>query len=323
MLAPWRSAFIRCTALALPENNLENKEAVQPHIALLPHGALLLSVVMLGLSFVGIRAIMADQEAAASLGFLRYGLATLILLPLLWRRRIVMPPLKVLFLVALLGILQFGLFHLFVNTALKDIPASRGAVIFALIPIMTMLIAAMAGRDSLNGIKLFAAVLSIVGVALAIGEKAFASSTTSGNWTGEILFFMAVCCGATYNAFSSRLMQNRSVLLLTIVGMSAGTMVIFPVAYSEGIGSVIAGYDARDWLWILYLAGPAAAFSLFLFNWGLQQLSPSQAAIYVPIAPIMAAAFGALILNEHLSHLFLVGLACAVTGPIIVNWRRN
>ncbi|MZR29151.1 EamA family transporter [Sneathiella sp. DP05] len=283
----------------------------------------MLAVILLGLSFVGIRAIMADEEAAASLGFLRYGIATLMLLPLLWRRRIVMPPLKIFIIVALLGMLQFGLFHLFVNTALKEIPASRGAVIFALIPIMTMLIAAMAGRDSLNGIKLFAATLSIVGVFLAIGEKAFSSNNAPSSWMGEILFFMAVCCGATYNAFSGRLMQHRSVLLLTIIGMSAGTIVIFPVAYSEGLGSVIKGYDTQDWLWILYLAGPAAAFSLFLFNWGLQQLSPSQAAIYVPIAPIMAAAFGALILDEHLSSLFLAGLACAVAGPIIVNWRRR
>ena len=307
----------------MPNEQLERKEAAQPLFSLLPHGALLLSVGFLGLSFVGIRAIMADEDAAASLGFLRYGIATLILLPFLWRRRIVMPPLKVVMMVALLGILQFGLFHLFVNTALQDIPASRGAVIFALIPIMTMLIAAMSGRDSLNSVKLFAAVLSIVGVVLAIGEKAFTPGTATDSWMGELLFFMAVCCGATYNAFSSRLMQNRSVLLLTIIGMSAGTMVIFPVAYNEGLGSVIRGYDTRDWLWLLYLAGPAAAFSLFLFNWGLQQLSPSQAAIYVPIAPIMAAAFGALILDEHLSNLFLVGLACAVAGPIIVNWRRN
>ena len=266
---------------------------------------------------------MADEEAAASLGFLRYGIATLLLLPLLWRGRVAMPTLKIIVMVSLLGILQFGLFHLFVNTALKDIPASRGAVIFALIPIMTMLIAALAGRDTLNAIKLFAAVLSVVGVTLAIGEKAFSPDETASGWTGELLFFMAVCCGAIYNAFSSRLMQNQSVLLLTIIGMSAGTMAIFPVAYSEGLTEVIRHYDTRDWLWILYLAGPAAALSLFLFNWGLQQLSPSQAAIYVPIAPIMAAAFGALILDEHLSSLFLVGLGCAVAGPIIVNWRRQ
>ena len=290
---------------------------------MLPHIALLLAVMLLGLSFVGIRAIMMDQDAPASLGFLRYGIATLMLLPFLWWRRIIIPPLHITVIIAALGVLQFGFFHLFVNTALEDISASRGAVIFALIPILTMLIAAMAGRDTLNAIKLFAAILSFIGVALAIGEKAFTEGNASTGWTGELLFFMAVCCGATYNAFASRVMQNRSVVLMTIVGMSAGTMAIFPFAYAEGLGSAIRGYDTGDWLWILYLAGPAAAFSLFLFNWGLQQLSPSQAAIYVPIAPIMAAAFGALILDEHLSSLFLLGLACAVSGPIILNWRRT
>ena len=89
----------------MPNEQLERKEAAQPLFSLLPHGALLLSVGFLGLSFVGIRAIMADEDAAASLGFLRYGIATLILLPFLWRRRIVMPPLKVVMMVALLGIL--------------------------------------------------------------------------------------------------------------------------------------------------------------------------------------------------------------------------
>ena len=264
---------------------------------MLPHIALLLAVMLLGLSFVGIRAIMMDQDAPASLGFLRYGIATLMLLPFLWWRRIIMPPLHITVIIAALGVLQFGFFHLFVNTALEDISASRGAVIFALIPILTMLIAAMAGRDTLNAIKLFAAILSFIGVALAIGEKAFTEGNASTGWTGELLFFMAVCCGATYNAFASRVMQNRSVVLMTIVGMSAGTMAIFPFAYAEGLGSAIRGYDTGDWLWILYLAGP--------------------------IAPIMAAAFGALILDEHLSSLFLLGLACAVSGPIILNWRRT
>ncbi|WP_373087254.1 DMT family transporter [Sneathiella sp.] len=311
--------------MALPEVHPQGGKISHPVSALLPHLALLFAVMLLGLSFVGVRAIMADNEAPATLGFLRYGLAVLILLPFLLgakakRQKL---PLNVILIIILLGVLQFGLFHLFINTALEKITASRGAVIFALIPIMTMLLAAATGRDTLTSLKLFAAILSIIGVAVAIGEKAFAPEAASKSWTGELLFFMAVCCGSIYNTFSSRLMQNRSVLLMTIIGMGAGTMAIFPVAYSEGLSSVLTGYTTKDWMWIFYLSGPAAAVSLLIFNWGLQQLSPSQTAIYVPIAPILAAAFGALILNEHLSQLFLVGLGCAVAGPILVNWRRR
>jgi drug/metabolite transporter (DMT)-like permease len=276
----------------------------------------------LGLSFVGIRAIMMDSNTPAVLGALRYGLAVLLLLPFVlikgWPR---IPP-RVIAIVALLGVLQFGLFHIFVNTALQEISASRGAVIFALIPIMTTLIAAASGRDTLTIVKIAAAILSFVGVALAIGSKAFSPEASGQNWTGEILFFMAVSCGATYNAFSPRLLQHHAVLPLTIIGMTAGTLAVLTVAVPEGISTALQSYSSSDWLWIAYLAGPAAALSLFLFNWGLQQLSPSKAAIYVPLAPITAAAFGALLLGEHLSNLFLIGLACAAAGPALMNWRR-
>jgi drug/metabolite transporter (DMT)-like permease len=290
---------------------------------LLPHISLGASSVMLGMSFVAIRVIMEDVHAPATLGFLRYGLAVVMLLPLLiWSRRHV-PPFRILVAIVCLGIMQFGLFHLFVNTALQEIPASRGAVIFSLIPIMTMLIAAMTGRDQLSGIKIFAALLSVIGVSLAIGDKAFVVDGEGTDWTGEILFFLAVCCGATYNSFSSRLLKAHAITLPTIIGMTAGCLIIFPVALGEGFADVVTGYSGSDWLWIFYLAGPAAAFSLFLFNWGLQQLSPSGAAIYVPLAPVAAAAFGATLLDEHLSSYFLLGLAFAAAGPLLVNWRRR
>ena len=275
---------------------------------------------MLGMSFVAIRIIMDQHSIPATLGFLRYGLAVLMLLPLLLIVKRPPPPAKVVLILAGLGVIQFGLFHLFVNTALEQIPASRGAVIFSLIPVMTMLFAAMAGRDRLTAINLFAAFLSIIGVSLAIGEKAFQNQSVSSSWTGEILFFMAVCCGAIYNAFSSGLLKVHSIVHATIIGMASGSTFILIFSISEGFPSVTTDFSTETWLWILYLAGPAAALSLFLFNWGLQQLSPSKAAIYVPLAPVAASAFGAFLLGEELSGLFLVGLAFAITGPILTNW---
>ena len=273
------------------------------------------------MSFVAIRIIMEQHSLPATLGFLRYGLAVLMLLPLLLFITRKAPPHRIMFVLIGLGILQFGLFHLFVNTALEQIPASRGAVIFSLIPVMTMVFAAIAGRDKLTIINLFAATLSVVGVSLAIGEKAFENQPGSDNWTGEILFFMAVCCGAIYNAFSSSLLKAHSIVHATIISMSAGAIFILFFAFNEGFPAVATTFSSDTWLWIFYLAGPAAAVSLFLFNWGLQQLTPSKAAIYVPLAPVAASAFGAFLLGEELSGLFLAGLAFAITGPILTNWR--
>ena len=289
----------------------------------LPHVALFFAVVFLGTSFVAARAIMADHDGPATLGLARYVAGALTLLPFAltlskWR----IGP-KALALALGLGMLQFGLFHLFVNTALQQIPAARGAVIFALIPILTMLIAAAGGRDRLSWVMTAAAVLSFAGVALAVGEAAFRPAVGGHSFLGEALFFLAVCCGATYNAFSARLYQNHSLFAVSILTMSGGCLFLLPWSLSEGTGAVLATYRGDDWLWFAWLAVFGGAGSMGLFNYGLRRLSPTRAAIYVPLSPIAATAAGAVLLGETITPLFLVGLACAVAGPLMVAYSRR
>lgn len=289
--------------------------------ALLPHAALFLSVTILGSSFVAARAIMEHHDGPATVGFLRYAIAALCLLPFVLVRRRRLRRGEVVFAMGL-GLLQFGLFHLFVNTALQQIPAARGAVIFALIPVMTMLIAAVAGRDRLSWLMTLAAVISFSGVALAVGEKALDPGVGGAGLIGEGLFFLAVCCGATYNAFSARLYKTGSIFFISMLAMVGGSLLLLPFAAAEGLFVKGPGFSSEDWLWFLWLAIPGGAIGMLLFNWGLRRLSPTRAAIYVPISPIAATAFGAALLGEEITPLFLIGLACAVAGPMLVNFRH-
>lgn len=305
--------------------------------ALLPHLALLASAAILGSSFVAVRAVMADQDQPAVLAFLRYGGAALCLLPFLAlpagpagpRRRLPRFSGPEWALLALLGALQFGLFHLFVNSALQFIPASRGAVIFALIPVMTMLVAALFGRDRLSPVQVGAAILAFAGVALAVGGNppadapGTAEGDPAGGWLGEGLFFLAVCCGATYNALSARLLRDRSVVPVTALTMGLGALTLLPLALAEGLLPAGPPYDAADWWLLAWLALPGGAGGFLLFNWGLRRTSPNRAAIYVPMAPIFSAFLGFLLLGETLSGLFLAGLACAVAAPLLIAAERR
>lgn len=302
---------------------MNNQSAGGPLQAALPHVALFFSVIFLGSSFVAARAIMAGSDGPATLAIARYGGAILCLVPFVAAMRHWRIPLKIVAGAMLLGLMQFGLFHLSINTALQEIPAARGAVIFALIPILTMLIAAAAGRDRISAMMIFAAVLSFAGVALAVGEAAFRPSAQGGDslW-GEALFLFAVCCGATYNAFSARIYQNHSVLAVSIVTMLGGVAFLLPFSLFEGVAEVAGGWDANDLYWLLWLIVPGGAASMAFFNFGLRRLGPARAAIWVPLSPIAATAAGAMMLGETITPLFLVGLACAVAGPFIVSWSR-
>ncbi|MEQ8346642.1 MAG: DMT family transporter [Sneathiellaceae bacterium] len=307
-----------------------------PVARLLPHLGLFVAAAILGSSFVAVRAIMADQDQPAVLGLLRYGLAGLLLLPLAigWHRpgaRLPRFTRREWGLILVLGILQFGLFHLFVNSALQFIPASRGAVIFALIPVMTMFAAALFGRDSLSAVQIGAALLGFFGVALAMGEKALAPALPAADgagdlgagWLGEALFFLAVCCGALYNALSARLLRVRSIMPVTALTMILGSAVLFPMALAEGLFDPGPAFDSTDWWIFAYLVGPGGLLGFLLFNWGLRRTSPNRAAIYVPLAPIASAFFGWLLLDEPLGGLFLLGLACAVAAPLLIALERR
>lgn len=297
-------------------NNARSEARLQ---AAVPHVALFFASIFLGSSFVAARAIMADSDGPATLGLLRYLGAALCLLPFVlaawhWRVRWSLVAAAI-----GLGILQFGFFHLAVNTALQQIPAARGAVIFALIPILTMLIAAAGGRDRITGVMTFASILSFLGVLLAVGEAAL---QPGGGLLGEALFLFAVCCGATYNAFSARLYQDNSVIAVSILTMIGGMLFLAPFAIAEGPVRTFAAYDSVDLQWLAWLIIPGGAASMALFNFGLRRLGPTRSAIWVPLSPIAATATGAALLGETITPLFLVGLGCAVTGPLIVSFSR-
>ncbi len=284
--------------------------------------AVFLSASTLGGSFVATRYLMAEA-APSTLAFLRFGLALVCLLPFVpwrqfrkWRRRDLL-------ILVIIGLLQFGIFHYFINSALAIIPASRGAVIFAMIPILTMLIAALFRVEPLQLRRLAAGLLAVLGVGLALSEKAFVSTGAAGNWTGELLFLAAVCCGGTYNALSARILVSYGVLPVTFLAMSSGVALLAAGAVQEGLLTTWPAFSLGGWLLILFLAVPAGALAFFLFNWGLQRLSPAGAAIFVPVAPMTATLLGWLLLDETISPLFLIGLACVIAGILLVNRQRR
>src|SRR5947207_1707013 len=97
--------------------------------------------------------------------------------------------------IAVLGIVQFGVLIALLNYGLRFIPSARAAVIFATVPLLAMLLAVALGHERLNAAKTAGVLLTIAGVALALGEKAFRHGDPHG-WLGEAAAFGAAVSGA-------------------------------------------------------------------------------------------------------------------------------
>src|SRR5688572_27407931 len=104
-----------------------------------------------------------------SIAFLRYGLAVLCLLPAIAAMgpfpRV---PLRDLVPISMLGIGQFGVLIALLNVGLARVPASEGAVLFALLPLFTLVMGALLGRETFSLKKLGGVLLTLVAVCIAL-----------------------------------------------------------------------------------------------------------------------------------------------------------
>jgi drug/metabolite transporter (DMT)-like permease len=86
-----------------------------------------------------------------TISFLRFGIPVVFLLiALRWREGSMGMPRRDLTTVLLLGALGFGLYQVLWATALRTMPAGESALIVAATPVLTALIASLAGTDALT-----------------------------------------------------------------------------------------------------------------------------------------------------------------------------
>src|SRR5262249_49456505 len=138
-----------------------------------------------------------DQTGPASLALLRYAIGACCLIPavLLTRSRVRIAP-RDIAPIALLGITQFGILIALLNYGLRSVPAGPAALIFATLPLLTSLVAAALGRERLTTSKLAGVLLTIAGVALALGDKTLQPSLPDAAWLGELAVFASALSGA-------------------------------------------------------------------------------------------------------------------------------
>ena len=121
--------------------------------------------VQVGAALVASRFVIHDI-GPASLAFLRYAIAVLCLAPLVIAGRRVRFAPRDLLVVMGLGIVQFGILIALLNLGLQFIPSTSAALVFSMLPLMTMIVAAVLGRERLSGAKSAGVTLTVLGVAI-------------------------------------------------------------------------------------------------------------------------------------------------------------
>ncbi|MGF9757344.1 DMT family transporter [Microvirga sp. 0TCS3.31] len=274
-------------------------------------GAAAATGVQVGAALVASRFVIHDI-GPASLAFLRYAIAVLCLAPFVIAGTRVRFALRDLLAIMGLGIVQFGVLIALLNLGLQFIPSTRAALLFSTFPLMTMIIAAFLGRERITGVKAAGVMLTIVGVAVALGEGLMTSNGTS-EVLGVLLVLAAALCGAVSSVLYRPYLSRYPTLPVGASAMLASVVFLAGPAGLEGLFTEGTRLDERGWIVVL-LIGLSSGIGYVLWLWALKHTTPTRVTVFLSLSPVTASLLGALILDEPFTLDVFLGLAGVVGG---------
>nr|WP_035459635.1 DMT family transporter [Microvirga flocculans] len=267
--------------------------------------------VQVGAALVATRFVV-HEIGPASLAFLRYAIAVLCLVPpLIMSARTRFAP-RDLLVVMGLGIVQFGILIALLNLGVQFISSTRAALLFSTFPLMTMVIAAALGRERLSGRKAIGVVLTVVGVAIALGERLITESS-AGEGMGALLVLAAALCGAACSVLYRPYLVRYPTLPVGFWAMLASVVFLSGLAGAEGLFTNPPHLGKQGWLAVVFI-GLSSGVGYVLWLWALKHATPTRVTVFLSLSPITAALLGALVLDEPLTAGVFIGLAGVVSG---------
>jgi len=247
-----------------------------------------------------------------TIAMIRFGGGALCLLPIALLLRPKLPPRADWPAVAGLGFLLFAVFFVIYNLALSYTTVARGTLALSTLPLMTMVVGAVLGLEALSVHKTSGVLLAMGGVATAL--SASLGTAPAGAWRGDLIMAGATICMALYNVYSRPYTQRSSALGFLTFGMvvGGGAMILFGLV--TGRAATLLSFDPTEAFVSLYLAAGGGAFGFFLWVLALKYASPTRVANTITINPMIAMAFGTMLLGEPITITLVLGLATVCAG---------
>ncbi len=268
-----------------------------------------------------------------TVGVLRYGLASLLLIILFGRHLPSWGSLRRRDVWSLVGVGVLGMFlnHLLFFLGLLFAPASHGAIIPPTTsPIWTMLLAARLARERITRGQIAGTALCIVGVILVARPDGLLGAGSRTVLLGDLFYLLGGMAWGLYSFLSKVAMQRLSALATLAYGMVFGCVFLIPVAALERPWGTLGSASVSAWASVLYLTGAGTLLAFFWWNLAIQRVGAGRTAVFTNLVPVFGVLLSWFVLGERLTPLQLLGglltlagvWVCQGPGAMQAAWRQ-
>ena len=280
--------------------------------ALLPLLCLGGAVLFWGVSFMATKTALTGGFSPMSVVWLRMVIASLSLAPFWWRMPRPQYRRGDLGWLALVCLLQPGVYYLAENTAIGLTTSSQAGVISAIVPLFVAAGAWLFLHEHIGARTMAGIALSIAGVVgLSLGASAGAHAPNPA--LGNALEVIAMASAAAATIALKHLLERYNPWFLTGIQGLVGAALFLPGALASH-PRTWAHVPAIAWVSVFFLGAFVSLAAFGLYNMAMTMMPASRASLAINAVPLVALVAGWLVLGESLAALQVGGCIAIAAG---------
>ncbi len=245
--------------------------------------------------------------------FLRFSIASVVMAGIMALTQRPWPEGRTLLALVAMGGLGYFSVSFAYFTALTLAAAGLVALLQYLYPVFVTVLSAVVFRERLSPVKIGALALALVGTVLTIGP------TGGGQPLGIALAVAAGAIYAVYIVVGGRVMRQAgaipasAVVMISAAAVFAVTLALRPPVFPTNMGG---------WAAIVAIALVSTVLPIIAFFAGLKRVGPVDTATLSTLEPVVVVVLAALVLNENIGTIQVVGGA-TILGAVILLARAS
>jgi drug/metabolite transporter (DMT)-like permease len=296
--------------------------AIAPRPALVLLGAALTIVLWSGTAIANKVAV--GHMDAMTAGILRSMLAGLIAGGLALTARLPLPAGPTQWLLLLLsGIASFAVWPMFLSLGLGSTSANHAALIMAMLPVCTGLIAALFERRRPAPAWWAGVALAVAGTAFLIYSRDGGPSEVGATLAGDLIVLAGVWICALGYVAGGRLSFAIGTWSTTFWGLAAATTITVPVFLLLLDRTEWAAVSGPGWAAIAYLTICSSLVGYALWFWSLGRGGIARIGSFQFAQPVLTVLFAIPLLGEHLTWQIAVSAVIILAGVAIAQRRSR
>lgn len=278
------------------------------------------------ISFTPIAAKFAVSEfSPVSLAFLRFGLAEIFFLIVLYIRKSNLRIEKtdhIKFLI--LGLLVIPINQLCFLNGIKLSYASHSGVIYSCTPLFAYLLSIKIKDEAFSYRTLVPIILTILGIFIIFYENIIKIEVREASMIyGDLLLIGAVGSWAAYLTLSKDMTKKYGALKTSTLSFLIGLAIYLPFFLFDIKNLEINNITSTGLIAFLHLSIIVAFLAYFIFIHSTKYIKISTLTTLTNISPIVTIIFSWIFLKEEITYFFIIGAMTTLSGVFLSHFNNN